>query len=62
MELDKAKKIYAYPKGHSREELKACIQALNEASQPIELNITQFIAIGDALNRLKVLGAGNGKA
>lgn len=55
MTLTEAREIYAYPEGHSREELKACLYALNEAAQPVELDNLQFAVIVDATQRLKLL-------
>ena len=52
MDISTATLVYNNPKGHSKEELHECLRILFEASQPIELNELQFLAIQDALNRL----------
>ena len=52
--LEEAKIIYKHPKGHSKRELKECLDVLYKEDQlkGIELNRTQFLAISDAINRV----------
>lgn len=51
MDILEAREIYAHPNGHSREELRKCLEILNNAAQPVQLNRMQFLAIQDAIAR-----------
>lgn len=52
MNLEQARGIYSNPKGHTKQECIECLNALNEAVQPIVLPRLQFLCIQDACNRL----------
>lgn len=52
MDIERAKVVYASPGRHTKVELKRCLNVLNEAAQPIELDGTRFTAIQDAIKKL----------
>jgi hypothetical protein len=52
MDIIEARKIYQNQNGHTKQELGECLNVLNEAMQPIVLSRIQFLALGDAINRV----------
>jgi len=55
MDITTARAIYANPKGHSKVELRECLEVLNEEHQPVALSPLQFAAVFEAHNRLGIV-------
>ena len=53
MDIEEAKKIYKYPKEHTKEELTLCLNVLNAISN--QLTIAEQTVIADAKDRLDIL-------